>query len=130
MGIWKCSSGPGIMDANGIAKYVQNAASNGNLEMIQWARNNGCEWDSRVHVHMLPIMDIWRLSNGPEKMDVTGTSIHAYVPLNMDIWKCFSGRGTMDANGIAGYADMLMIMDMRKWRSGPEIMVVLNRLLD
>lgn len=25
-----------------------NAALNGNLEILQWARSQGCEWDTRV----------------------------------------------------------------------------------
>ena len=34
------------MVVNGITEYCANAALNGHLEMLKWARENGCDWNS------------------------------------------------------------------------------------
>ena len=43
--IWMCCSGPGQTDALGMKARVCFAAHGGHLEVLQWARANGCPWD-------------------------------------------------------------------------------------
>ena len=59
------------MDVTGIVIHVHELLQNGHLEVLQWARNNGCDWDSDTCA-MLLTMDIWKCSNGLETMDVNG----------------------------------------------------------
>ena len=44
-GIWKYFNGHERMGASGIGTTCSSAAREGNLEVLQWARENGCEWD-------------------------------------------------------------------------------------
>ena len=56
------------MDALGISTPVSGAAWGGHLEVLQWARANGCPWDERTckraaeggHLKLLQ----WAISNG------------------------------------------------------------------
>ena len=58
------------MVANGICIHVLNAALNGHLEVLKWARENGCEWNSNTcanaalngHLEVLK----WARENGCE----------------------------------------------------------------
>ena len=43
--IWRCCSGPEQTDARGMNTRVRAAAEEGHLEVLQWARENGCPWD-------------------------------------------------------------------------------------
>ena len=52
------SMGQEKMDVHGIGQHVSHAAENGHLEVLQWARKNGCEWNSGVCMRMLLKMDI------------------------------------------------------------------------
>src|SRR5579872_5613578 len=45
MVIWKSCNGPEQMDVLGILTLVQYATRNGHLEVLQWARTNGCPWN-------------------------------------------------------------------------------------
>ena len=43
---WRCFSGPTRMAAPGIVDTCARAAEGGHLEVLQWARQNGCPWDA------------------------------------------------------------------------------------
>ena len=83
---------------------------NGHLEVLQWARNNGCEWDSK-HVQMLLKMGIWKCYNGPGIMDANGIVGHVRKLQKMGIWKCFNGPEIMDVIGILIHAHMRQKME-------------------
>ena len=44
--LWRCYSGREPMVAIGIVGTCRTAAGGGHLEVLQWARTNGCDWDS------------------------------------------------------------------------------------
>ena len=37
------------MGANGIVEYVNMQPKNGHLEVLKWARYNGCHWDIYIY---------------------------------------------------------------------------------
>ena len=76
MDIWKCFSGLDIMDANGIANTCANAAFNGHLEVLKWARKNGCEWDSDTCARAAQHGNLEVYSSGPDIMDANGIAKH------------------------------------------------------
>ena len=47
---WRCFNGPTRMAAPGM-KHLCMAAGGGHLEVLQWARQNGCPWDEQTCAH-------------------------------------------------------------------------------
>ena len=44
-GTWRCCSGRGRTGASETWNICAHAAKGGHLEVLRWARENGCEWD-------------------------------------------------------------------------------------
>ena len=72
-----------------VTTTCSRAAENSHyLEVMQWAQNIECKWDSDTCAY------------GYERMDVSGTRIHELTQLCSAVWMCCSGHETMDAHGI------------------------------
>ena len=68
------------------------AAQNGWLDLLKWARKNGCDWDSYTCNYAaenghLEILKWARDSLASSEMVVIGILIHVVMPLEMDIMK-------------------------------------------
>ena len=104
-GTWRCCSGRVRTGARGTRGRATAAAKGGHLEVLQWARQNGCPWDSdtcagdaaakRGDLEVLQ----WLRQNGcPWNQDVR-------LPRRREgTWRCCSGRIRTGAHGTKGRA--------------------------
>ena len=89
------------------------AATGGHLEVLQWARANGCPWDDNYMQQMLLKEVIWRFCNGQGQMAVLGMKGHACSAAGRrSFGGACNGQGQMAVLGMNGHASSCC-----RWRS-------------
>ena len=75
----------------------------GHLEVLQWARANGCPWNEWTCA-MPRKAATWRCCSGRERTALRGTSGLAPMPRKAATWRCCSGRARTALRGTRGLA--------------------------
>ena len=89
-------------------------AHEGHLEVLQWARANGCPWNSIDLCFALRKEDTWRCCNGRAPTDALGMNGPVLTLREEDTWRCCNGRAPTDALGING--PVLTLRKEDTWR--------------
>ena len=87
-----------------------NAALNGHLDCLQWARETDVH-RIVIHVVMQLRIVIYTVFNGLEIMGVTGVYIHVVMQLRMVTWTVFNELERMDAHRLVIHVLILLRMD-------------------
>ena len=109
------------------------AAEYGQLEALQWLKQNGRDWDEEIVMLLLEVA-ISPSSNGRERMAVTGIVKLVLMLLEAAIYPSFNGRERMDVAGMRKLVSTLLNVVISIFSNGRErmdvtgILVVLVRL--
>src|SRR5690349_14049438 len=86
-----------LMDVHGMRARVLVLLGGGYLEVLQWARANGCPWDERTCLNAAADGHLEVLS-GHVPMDIHGTSTPVPGLLPAGISRCCNGPSQMVAH--------------------------------
>ena len=86
------------MDVNGRRKTCSHAAVSRHIEIVKWARENGCSWDHKTCINFAS-RKIWMDWCGQERMAVLGIATPVRWRRNIDTLGYWSGQERMAVLG-------------------------------
>ena len=104
------------------------AAEYGQLEALQWLKQNGRDWDEEIVMLLLEVA-ISPSSNGRERMAVTGIVKLVLMLLEAAIYPSFNGRERMDVAGMRKLVSTLLNVVISIFSNGRERMDVTGILV-